>query len=536
MQKFRSKDIKGDIYGGIIAAVVALPLALAFGVSSGAGAIAGLYGAVCVGFFAALFGGTPPQVSGPTGPMTVVMAAIITDYIARFPETGLALAFTVVVMGGLFQILFGILKLGKYVSMVPYAVISGFMTGIGVIIIILELPSLLGYEVSGGILPALKALPDAALHPHAIEAFLGLAVIALIYLWPKRLNAIMPASLFALIAISAGTALFLPSGDIRILGDIPTGLPAFHMPVFEAPLVFDMVKSAIILALLGSIDSLLTSLVADNVTRTHHDPEKELIGQGIGNTIAGLFGGLPGAGATMRTVINVQNGGRTPISGMLHAVILLAVLLGLGRYASYIPHTVLAGILVTVGIGIIDWDFIRRIPKFPRRITVIMLTVLGITVFVDLMTAVAVGIVMASLSTVKRMADLQIKLTNEITSDTAKDHLPEKEAALLEKSEGHILLYQLQGPLSFGAAKHMLKTLTRDGEYKILVLDMTYVPMVDVTTALTIEEIIRTVEEKGKEVRFAGLREEILAQFHHLAMADVVLEKRQYKTLSAALK
>lgn len=535
MISFRVDNLKNDIYGGVIAAVVALPLALAFGVSSGAGAIAGLYGAICVGFFAALFGGTPSQISGPTGPMTVVMAAIITDYMARFPETGLTLAFSVVVMGGLLQIVFGLLKLGKYVSMVPYAVISGFMTGIGTIIIILEIPALLGHTVSGGVVPALEALPEVLSHPHMIEAALGIGVIALIYVWPKKLKAIIPAPLLALVVASVGVALWLPDAGVHVLGDIPTGLPKLHIPTIEPALALDMLKSALVLAVLGSIDSLLTSLVADNITRTYHDPEKELIGQGIGNAIAGLFGGLPGAGATMRTVINVQNGGRTPISGMLHALVLLAVVLGLGKYAAYIPHTVLAGILVTVGIGIIDWNFIRRIRKFPRRITITMLTVLGVTVFVDLITAVAVGIIISSLSTVKRMADLQIKMTKEITAENARDYLPAKEAELLEGHKGEVLLYQLQGPLSFGAAKHMLKTLTRDGDYKILVLDMTYVVMVDVTTSLTLEEIIRTVQEKGKEVRFVGLRQEILAQFEQLAMDDAVLEERQYKTLGKAL-
>lgn len=536
LDNLRSNDIKGDIYGGVTAAVIALPLALAFGVSSGAGAVAGLYGAICVGFFAAFFGGTRSQISGPTGPMTVVMAAIITDYMARFPDTGLALAFTVVVMGGLFQILFGYLKLGKYVSMVPYAVVSGFMSGIGVIIIALEIPLLLGHEVSGGVMPAIQALPEVLSQPHYWASGLGLGVIALIYAWPRKLKSLIPAPLFALFAASIFVAMFLPHVGIKILGDIPTGLPAFNMPIFEPDLILDMIKSALVLALLGSIDSLLTSLVADNVTRTHHNSERELIGQGIGNMISGLFGGLPGAGATMRTVINVKSGGRNPISGMLHAVILLAIVLGFGRYASYIPHTVLAGILITVGIDIIDWNFIKRIPKFPRRITVIMLTVLGITVFVDLITAVAVGIIMSSLSTVKRLADLQVELTKEITAENAKEHLPPKDAKLLESSKGEFLLYQLQGPLSFGAAKQMLQTLGKDGDYKTLVIDMSYVPMVDVTTALTIEDIIMRVHDNGKEVRFVGLRPRVLAQFSQLIATDLVLETYQYKTLSAALK
>lgn len=537
---FNPKTIKGDLFGGIIAAVVALPLALAFGVSSGAGAIAGVYGAIACGFFAALFGGTSSQVSGPTGPMTIVMAAVVTDYIAKFPETGLALAFTVVMLGGLFQILFGFLKLGRYVSMVPYAVISGFMSGIGLIIILLQIPPLLGHEVSGGLMPVLKALPDILRAPHYMEIVIGLTAVALIYTWPKALKAYIPASLVALVVFSVAIAVFFADANIAVLGDIPVGLPQFHMPVFEASLIFSMLKSAIILALLGSIDSLLTSLVADNMTHSYHDPEKELIGQGIGNIVAGLIGGIPGAGATMRTVVNVQNGGQTRLSGMCHAALLLFCILGAGHYVSFIPLTVLAAILVAVGVDIIDWSFIRRIPRFPRRITVTMFTVMLLTVFVDLITAVIVGIVMSSLSTVKRMADLQIKMTREITRENAREHLSEEDAALLEKGAGVFLLYQLHGPLSFGAAKHMLKTLSADRDYKILVLDMTYVPMVDVTTSLTIEDIIRRVRAKGKDVRFVGLQPEVQAQFHLISVAsgedDEGLETLQYGVLADALR
>lgn len=528
--------IHKDIYGGIIAAIIALPLALAFGVSSGIGAIAGLYGAILVGFFAAVFGGTPAQISGPTGPMTVVMAAIIMDYMVKFPETGLGLAFTVVVMGGLFQILFGLLRLGKYVSMVPHAVISGFMTGIGAIIILLEIPALLGHQVSGGVLAVLKAIPDIIQSPDYLEGGLGLCVIAVIYLWPKRFQAIIPAPLVALTFATLIVVFGFSPDRIHILGDIPTGLPQFHMPVFETSLLFSMIKSALVLALLGSIDSLLTSLVADNITQRDHDPERELIGQGIGNSMAGLFGGLPGAGATMRTVVNVRNGGHGRLSGVTHALILLAIVLGLGHYASYIPHTVLAGILITVGIGIIDWDFIRRIPKFPHRITVTMLAVLLITVFVDLITAVAVGIIMSSLSTVKRMADFQMRQMKEITAKNANASLSSKEANLLKQHKNDVLLYQLHGPLSFGAAKHMLQTVAKEGEHKVLILDLTYVPMVDVTTALTIETIIRRIRASHKTIQFVGLNPEILAQFHQLVMTDEVLEDLCYETLSAALK
>ena len=294
----RFDNIKGDVYGGLTAAVVALPLALAFGVASGAGPVAGLYGAIFVGFFAAVFGGTPAQVSGPTGPMTVVMAAVITQY-AHEP----AMAFTVVMLAGLFQIVFGLLRLGRYIAFVPMPVISGFMSGIGCIIIILQLAPLLGHPTPpGGTLAVLGALPALVVQPGLAALAVGAVALAIVFLQPSRLNQVVPAPLVALVA---GTLLvfFLPPGT-PVLGEIPTGLPTPTLPVFELEAVPGMVQGALVLALLGSIDSLLTSLIADSVTQSHHESDRELIGQGIGNTIAGLFGAIPGAGATMRTVID----------------------------------------------------------------------------------------------------------------------------------------------------------------------------------------------------------------------------------------
>ncbi|MCK5335475.1 MAG: SulP family inorganic anion transporter, partial [Gammaproteobacteria bacterium] len=317
-------NIRGDIYGGLTAAVVALPLALAMGVASGAGPIAGIYGAIFVGFFAALIGGTPAQVSGPTGPMTVVMALIFTEYTAMFPnnpEMGAALAFTIVVMGGLFQIGFGVLKIGKFIELVPHPVVSGFMSGIGVIIILIQIGPLFGHVSSAKPLEAAQAISDVVSDPHQASLLLGLLVLLIVYGVPKflpQVNRLVPSPLLALIIGTVCYILFMQDKGVSILGEIPTGLPDPMMPMLNWELLPGMISSALILAALGSIDSLLTSLVADNVTKTYHKSDRELIGQGIGNTVAGLFGGLPGAGATMRTVVNVKAGGQTPISGALH--------------------------------------------------------------------------------------------------------------------------------------------------------------------------------------------------------------------------
>jgi len=387
-------NIRGDIYGGLTAAVVALPLAMAMGVASGVGPIAGMYGAIFVGFFAALFGGTPAQVSGPTGPMTVVMAAIFTQYTGMFPDDpmqGAALAFTVVMMGGLFQIGFGVLRLGKYIELVPHPVISGFMSGIGVIIILLQFGPLLGQEGISKPLLAAQAIPDAISNLDSVSLLLGVIVLAFVYGVPAflpKLNRLVPSPLLALFVGTLIYMLFMPAGSAPVIGDIPTGFPEFSLPTIDMSLMMSMIASALTLAGLGAIDSLLTSLVADNVTRTQHKSDRELIGQGIGNTIAGLFGGLPGAGATMRTVVNVKAGGRTPISGALHAVVLLAIVLGAGSLASEIPKAVLAGILIKVGTDIIDWDYLKRLKVAPKAGVLNMLTVLVVTVTIDLLLAV----------------------------------------------------------------------------------------------------------------------------------------------------
>ncbi len=320
-------NLRGDIYGGMVAAVVALPLALAFGVASGLGAIAGLYGAIFVGFFAALFGGTPAQVSGPTGPMTVVMAGIVTTFTGN-P----AMALMAVILGGGFQILLGFSRVGQYIALVPYPVISGFMSGIGCIILILQAGPLVGHVASPeGVVATLKAIPDYVGDPVWDAVLAGGLALAIVYLTPTRIARIIPPPLLALFIATPLTYFFLPHAPV--IGEVPRGFPTPVMPNVTWEGLELVLESAVVLALLGAIDSLLTSLVCDNMTRTQHDSDRELIGQGIGNMVAGIFGGIPGAGATMRSVANIRTGGRTPISGALHAVILLGVLLGLGPFA-----------------------------------------------------------------------------------------------------------------------------------------------------------------------------------------------------------
>ena len=528
MKAFSS--LRGDIYGGLTAAVVALPLALAFGVSSGAGALAGLYGAILVGFFSAVFGGTPAQVSGPTGPMTVVMALIITHF-AQNP----LIAFTVVMMGGCFQILFGLLKFGRYINLVPYPVISGFMSGIGCIIIILQLGPLVGHESPPGVmLVKLSALPNLLLQPETNAVLLGLITLAIVYFTPQKITRILPSSLFALV-IGTIVGLFWLK-NIPVIGEIPTGIPVLHIPTLDVNDIPYMIRYALVLAFLGSIDTLLTSLIADSITRTHHDSEKELIGQGIGNMASGLFGGLPGAGATMRTVINVRTGGRTPLSGALHAGVLLFIVLGFGDMVKHIPHSVLAGILLKVGTDIIDWRYLKRIHRAPKGGIIIMLTTLVLTVVIDLMTAVAVGMVMASLMFVKNMADAQMQSMKLVFDPTHVDDLNPEEADILERGKGQIVMFHLEGPMSFGSAKGITRMLLSSKEQEVLIIDLSDVPFIDSSASIALEDVIQDARTDNDYIILCGVRQKVNEVLTKIGVMRLIPPDCNVKTRLEALR
>ena len=498
MVKINLSNLRGDFTGGLTAGIVALPLALALGVASGLGPMAGLYGAIAVGFFAALFGGTPAQISGPTGPMVVVLAGLFASL-----SGDASLIFTAVILAGIFQIVFGVLGVGQYIRLVPYPVISGFMSGIGAIIIILQIGRLLGHEPPGGTIGALTYLPTALADIDFATLALGLGTLVIAYKWPAALGKYVPGALAALII---GTLVSLAL-TVPVLGDIPTGLPSLHLPVFDQSKALLILEAAFILAVLGAIDSLLTSLVADNMTRTRHDSNKELIGQGIGNTFAGLIGGIAGAGATMRTVVNIRSGGKYNISGMVHALVLLAIVLGLSPLAAQIPHAVLAGILVKVGLDIIDWSYLKRAHKGPRWDFGLMLMVLALTVFVDLITAVGVGVVFAALAYVKQIAQLQIEELKKIP-ESLNDP---QENELLESLKDKVSIFSFGGPLSFGAAAdlgHHVRERVKPGS-KVTILDFSRVPLMDVSAAMAVDTVMSDAAAAGRILLICGANEEV---------------------------
>jgi SulP family sulfate permease len=532
MNQFRinaldTSNLRGDIFGGLTAAVVALPLAIAFGVASGAGAVAGLYGAACVGLFAALFGGTPAQISGPTGPMTIVSASVFTTY-ADNPSV----AFTVVMMAGGFQVLFGAMRLGRYVNLMPYPVISGFMTGIGVILIIMQVEPLLGYPSPGTVANAITVLPQQLSNPNPHAVILGIISLLICLFTPGMLNRIVPAPLIALVV---GSLLALGLSDAAVLGHIPTGMPRLQVPNVVFQDFNGMLVSAAVLGALGAIDSLLTSLVADNVSRTFHDSDKELVGQGIGNIAAGVLGGLPGAGATIRTLTNLKAGGRTPLSGVVHATVVFLVVLGFGPVLTFVPHAALAGILIKVGLDVIDWRYLKRMLHAPRVDATLMAVVLLLTVFVDVITAVAVGVVMASLVFVKESAELQIESIKALSDPDHAEFLTKTESELFRRCGGRLLFIYLSGLMSFGAAKELSRRIGISDTYDVILIDLHDVPRVDGSAALALEEIVDQAVSAGKDVLMVGLSAPVARLLGQMGILDRFKETTRFATRREAL-
>ena len=505
-----TNNIKGDLFGGVTAAIVALPLALAFGVASGAGAAAGLWGAVLVGLFAALFGGTPTLISEPTGPMTVVMTAVIASLTARNPENGLAMAFTVVMLAGVFQIVFGFLKLGRYITQMPYTVISGFMSGIGFILIILQLGPFLGQAIpKGGVMGTITSLPQLLQNARPTEVILALITLAILWLTPAKVKKVAPPQLIALV-IGTVLSLSLLSGGgeggegIRRIGEIASGFPKLQVPTFELGELRLMFIDAAVLGMLGCIDALLTAVIADSVTRTEHDSNKELIGQGLGNVVSGLFGGIAGAGATMGTVVNIQAGGRSALSGISRALILMVVILAGGRLAAQIPQAVLAGIALKVGVDIVDWGFIKRAHRISISGAVIMYLVIALTVLVDLIVAVGVGVFIANILTIDKMSALQSKSVKSVSTGDGGLMIPDEEKELLDQAKGQVLLFQLNGAMIFGVAKAIAREHNAIGDCKAVIFDLSEVSHLGVTAALAVENAVEEAIEKGRQVFVVG--------------------------------
>jgi len=536
--RFESVNLKGDIFGGVTTAIISLPLALAFGVASGAGAEAGLWGAIMVGFFAALFGGSTSLISEPTGPMTVIMTAVLTSMMAKYPETGMAMSFTVVMMAGAFQVLLGTLKLGKYVTLMPYSVISGFMSGIGVILIILQLSPLLGHSAPpGGVLGTISALPNTLYNIKFSEFFLGLLTLAVLIYFPKEYRKYVPAQLVALVGVTLLSMLLFDVDSIRRIGEIPAGLPSIVIPHFNADMFTTMIIDALVLGTLGCIDTLLTAVIGDSLTRKEHDSDKELRGQGFANMISGLFGALPGAGATMGTVTNIQVGARSPISGMIRALVLALVVLVAGGLTEPIPMAVLAGIAVYVGINILDWSFIQRAHKVSIQGMYVMYGVMFLTVFVDLIVAVGLGVFISNIIIIDQLSRVQARKVKAISDgDNNVVPLSKNERAILDKADGKVLFFYLSGPMIFSVSKAISRQHSSISDYQVMILDLTDVPMIDVTVGLALENAIKDALDAQCEVLLVCPNTETREQLEKFQVLTLIPQQNNYLKREQALQ
>lgn len=478
-------NFKGDLLGGITAGVIALPLAIAFGVSSGLGATAGIYGSIIVGMLASIFGGTPTQITGPTGPLTVVIASVIALH-SENPN----LIFAAIFLSGLFQVILGIFKVGKLVNFIPYPVISGFMSGIGAIIILLQINPFLGIEFAGtpveGFINAVKSLGNTDIH----SVILGLLTLAIVFFTPKKIGKIIPTPLIALILGTIAAIVF--NFDVKTIGEIPRGFPDFNFPAFHISEIETIIPIALTLAVVGSIDSLLTSLVADSLTKTKHKSDKELIGQGIGNMAASVFGGLVSCGAMMRTAVNIKSGGRTQLSGIIHSIFLIFVIVFLAPAASKIPLAVLAGILIKVGIGIIDYKFIRLLKVAPRNDLLVMLLVFLITIFDDLILAVGVGVILSSIlfaANVAGQTDIKVVGLSDLEDENYID----------EDLKNHTMIMHIDGTLFFGSASLIAARIDDVLDNKTVIIDCSNIKSMDISAVFALEDLVLTL--KGKNVR-----------------------------------
>jgi len=505
-------------------------MGLAFGVVSGFGPVAGIYSAVCTGLFAALFGGTATQISGPTGPIAIVMASVTITFAG---QPGAIMG--IIMLAGVLQLLFGALRFGRYISLLPFPVTSGFASAVGCIIIVMQLNPLIGQPPAIDTLSTVTSLADYAGEINGATIAIAIGCLAACRLTPLRLRSAIPVHLSVLIGASALVALF--GLDVPMLAAPESLLPSPQWPPLAELPWSEMWLAALILALISSLDSLLTSLAADTATQSFHDSDRELVGQGLGNFFAGILGVLPGAGSTFRTMANIRGGGKTTLSAVFHSIALLGLLLATGNFIRFIPASVLAGILIYIGLGIVDWRYIRRFLVVPRTGVVIMVTTWMVALFVNVVTGAALGIFMASLAFVKRMADLQLDALDVSGGESSGSNLlSDSERLALDAAEGRTMLIRLGGPLAFGAANGLSKRIANLAGYEALVIDFSDVPDIDESGIIAFENIVRAARTNGKAVLIAGLRRRVVRPILRFGLIDVLKSCSRFRRRIDALR
>ncbi len=495
-----SQTLRGDLAGGITATIVALPVALAFGVASGLGPMAGLYGAIAVGFFAPVFGGTRSQISGPTTPMAVAMAVIVTNYASTLGE-----ALTVVVMGGLVQVLLGISRIGRFVAYTPHLVMSGLMSGIGIILILMQTLPFFGMPASpGGAMGAVRSWPALAGNVNGSAVAIAAFTLAICVLWPRRLARHLPGPLAALVAGTLLGVFWLSNAPV--IGQVPAGLPRIQFELPEIAFLATALVPALILALLGSADSLFISPVAHALTGSRHNPDRELIGQGAGNVVAGLIGGVPGAGSGRLTMAGMRAGGRTPVASVVFAALLLALLLGFGGYVEQIPYAVFAGILMKIGWDIVDWRLLKRIRRIQTQYLLVMLTTLTLTVFVDLFTAVAIGLIAAGMAHARQLEGLELDNVLSIPMLDRKLLAGGDAVSAADRYSARVGLVRLTGRFTVASAHRLTTVVGADiKDHEVVIFDFSGASSLDDSAAMVVDRLLQIATQEQTQFILMGM-------------------------------
>lgn len=513
---------RADVVAGVTVGVVALPLALAFGISTGLGAEAGLMTAIVAGLVAAVFGGSNVQVSGPTGAMTVVLVPVVARY-------GAEAVLVVGIMAGILVVAAAFLRVGRYLSYMPWPVVEGFTVGIASIIFLQQVPSALGVTKPEGentALVAAKALADAFSHGE-LAAVGIIALVVAIMVGAPRVQRSLPASL---LAVAAATAVAeMTHLDIARIGRLPGSLPTPSLPTISAHRLSELFTAALAVAILAALESLLSARVADGMADTgQHDPDRELFGQGLANVASSLFGGMPATGAIARTAVNVRSGARTRVAAIVHSVVLIFVVLVAGGLVGRIPLAALAGVLMVTAVRMVEVHNVRAVLRATRSDAVVLTMTAVATIAFDLIVAVEIGLAVAAVLALRHVAR-----TAQVTRVTANEIDRDQSDALLDEG---ILTYRLDGALFFGAAQRFLTQLTAIADASVVVLRLPAVQVLDATGAQALGEIVTELEGRGITVLLKGPRPEHLRALEATGTLDrLAHENHVFADLDAAL-
>ena len=535
---YTRKDFTSDLMSGLIVGILALPLAIAFAIASGVGPEQGLYTAIIAGFIISLLGGSRFQIGGPTGAFIVIVYGIVSQY----GYDGLASA---TLLAGIFLVIFGLAKFGAIIKFIPYPVTVGFTAGIAIIIALGQVPNFFGLTFAGAdpadAVGKIKLYFSSFGFMNVYSVIVGVVALAVCILWPK-ITTKVPGSL---IAIIVATVMVKVLGwddpvnghgvvTIGMKNHIPSGFPVPHLPNISLEMMQKVFQPALTIAMLGAIESLLSAVVADGMTSTKHRSNTELFGQGVANILSPIFGGIPATGAIARTATNIRNGAVSPISGLVHAVVLLLIMLVLGKYAEMIPMAALAAVLFQVAFNMCGYRSVIKMFKAPKSDVTVMLVAFFLTVIIDLTVAIEVGVLLAAVLFIKRMSDVA---EVEAVSSALKDDDDEAARNTLGRQVPKgVLVYELAGSLFFGAVDKFKETMNRISEKpKILILRMRSVSSIDAAGINMIEDLLKRCKSEGTQLLLSGVHAQPVVALTRAGVLAQLGEENALGNIDAAL-